>query len=91
MTKDLYNLQLFYILGRMHAAGVVSAMDMMRIPLATVLFVGSVGLLWTMLNPEDFQFFAGLDSITSNVIAAACIVCLVYSFVLYSNIKLAPK
>ncbi len=91
MTKDLYNLRLFYILGRMHAAGVVSAMDMIRIPLATVLFVGSVGMLWTILNPGNSQFFSSLDGVTSNVIAAACIVCLVYSFVLYSNINLALK
>ncbi len=91
MTKDLYNLLLFYILGRNHAAGVVAIMDMMRIPFATVLFVGSVGLLYTLWKPEQITFFAGLDNVTSGVIAAACIVCLVYSFILYSNINLAPK
>ena len=63
-------------------------MDMMRIPLATVLFVASVGLLWALLNPKDFLFFAGLDNVTSGVIAIASIVVLVYSFMLYSNINL---
>lgn len=66
-------------------------MDMMRIPFATVLFVGSVGLLYTLWKPGQMAFFAGLDSVTSGVIAAACIVCLVYSFILYSNINLVPK
>jgi len=89
MTKDLYNLQLFYILSRNHAAGVLSFMDMMRIPFATVLFVGSVGLLYSLWKPEQLAFFAGLDSVTSGIIAAACIVCLVYSFILYSNISIA--
>ncbi|MGA9141658.1 MAG: hypothetical protein WBZ29_15645 [Methanocella sp.] len=78
-------------MGRNHAAGVVAIMDMMRIPFATVLFVGSVGLLYTLWKPEQITFFAGLDNVTSGVIAAACIVCLVYSFILYSNINLAPK
>jgi hypothetical protein len=66
-------------------------MDMMRIPLATVLFVGSVGLLYALWKPEEvqMQFFTGLDSVTSGVIAIACIVCLVYSFMLYSNMNLA--
>jgi hypothetical protein len=66
-------------------------MDMMRIPFATVLFVGSVGLLYTLSRPENMkiQFFAGLDNVTSGVIAVACIVCLVYSFMLYSNMNLA--
>jgi hypothetical protein len=64
-------------------------MDMMRIPLATVLFVGSVGLLYTLQNPANTQFFAGLDNVTSGIIAVACIVCLVYSIMLYSNINLA--
>jgi hypothetical protein len=64
-------------------------MDMMRIPLATVLFVGSVGLLYTLQNPANMQFFAGLDTMTSGIIAVACIVCLVYSIMLYSNINLA--
>jgi ABC-type enterochelin transport system permease subunit len=66
-------------------------MDMMRIPLATVLFVGSVGLLYTLWKPDEvqMQFFAGLDSVTSGVIAIACIVCLVYSFMLYSNMNVA--
>jgi hypothetical protein len=62
-------------------------MDMMRIPLATLLFVGSVGLLYT-LKTEQVQFFAGLDNVTSGIIAVACIVCLVYSFMLYSNMNL---
>ena len=44
-------------------------MDMMRIPLATVLFVGSVGLLYTLQNPANTQFFAGLDNVTSGIIA----------------------
>lgn len=64
-------------------------MDMMRIPLATVLFVGSVGLLYTLWKPDQVQFFAGLDKVSSGVIAIACIVCLVYSFMLYSNMNLA--
>jgi hypothetical protein len=66
-------------------------MDMMRIPLATVLFVGSVGLLYSLWKPDEvrMQFFAGLDSVTSGVIAIACIVCLVYSFMLYSNMNVA--
>ncbi len=64
-------------------------MDMMRIPLATVLFVGSVGLLYTLQNPQNVQFFAGLDKVTSGIIAVACIVCLVYSFMLYSNMNVA--
>jgi hypothetical protein len=63
-------------------------MDLMRIPLATLLFVGSVGLLYT-LQTGDVQFFAGLDDITSGIVAVACIVCLVYSFMLYSNMNLA--
>ena len=64
-------------------------MDMMRIPLATVLFVGSVGILWTLVHPpESMQFFSGLDNVTSGIIAIACIVVLVYSFMLYSNINL---
>ena len=64
-------------------------MDMMRIPLATVLFVGSVGVLWTLLHPpEDLQFFAGLDNVTSGIIAIASIVVLVYSIMLYSNMNL---
>jgi len=64
-------------------------MDMMRIPVATLLFVGSVGLLYTLQNPGNMQFFAGLDKVTSGVIAVACIVTLVYSFMLYSNMNLA--
>jgi hypothetical protein len=63
-------------------------MDMMRIPLATVLFVGSVGLLYT-LQTGSSQFFAGLDNVTSGIIALAGIVCLVYSFILYSNLNVA--
>ena len=65
-------------------------MDMMRIPLATVLFVGSVGVLWTMLHPPaDLQsFLAGLDNVTSGIIAIASIVVLVYSIMLYSNMNL---
>ncbi len=63
-------------------------MDMMRIPLATVLFVGSVGLLYT-LQTGSSGFFAGLDTVTSGVIAVAGIVCLVYSFMLYSNMNMA--
>lgn len=64
-------------------------MDMIRIPLATTLFVGSVGLLYALWKPEqvNMQFFAGLDEVTSGVIAIACIVCLVYSFMLYSNMN----
>ncbi len=63
-------------------------MDMMRIPLATVLFVGSVGVLWTLLHPPaDLQFFAGLDNVTSGIIAIASIVVLVYSIMLYSNMN----
>ncbi len=66
-------------------------MDMMRIPFATVLFVGSVGLLFELSKPVEKQvhFFAGLDNVASGVIAVACIVCLVYSFMLYSNMNLA--
>jgi hypothetical protein len=64
-------------------------MDMMRIPFATVLFVGSVGLLYTLWKPEQTQFFSGLDNVTSGVLAVACIVCLVYSFMLYSNMNVA--
>jgi|AGTN01.2.fsa_nt_gi hypothetical protein len=64
-------------------------MDMMRIPLATVLFVGSVGLLYTLWKPDQVEFLAGLDNVTSGIIAVACIVCLVYSFILYSNLNVA--
>ena len=64
-------------------------MDMMRIPFATVLFVGSVGLLYSLWKPEQIKFFAGLDEVTSGILAIACIVCLVYSFILYSNIQIA--
>ena len=60
-------------------------MDMMRIPLATALFVGSVGLLYYLWKPGDAPI---LDTTTSGIIAVACIVVLVYSFMLYSNINI---
>lgn len=55
-------------------------MDLMRIPLATIMFMGSVFLLTSYFNK--------IDSVMGTVGALVCIVALVFSFMLYSNINI---
>ena len=55
-------------------------MDMMRVPVATILFLGSVYFLLTTFNR--------VDGFLSNVGAMICIAALVISFMLYSNINI---
>lgn len=57
-----------------------------RVPLATVLFIGSAALLISPQSP-----ILGLGGYLGGVAAVACIGCLVYSFTLYSNLDIVKK
>lgn len=55
-------------------------MDLMRIPLATIMFLGSVFLLST--------YFINQNDTMGTIGSFVCIVALVFSFMLYSNINI---
>ncbi|WP_230741481.1 hypothetical protein [Methanooceanicella nereidis] len=55
-------------------------MNLMRIPLATVIFIGSIFLLTTYFNEAD--------SVFGTIGAFFCIIGLVFSFMLYSNLNI---
>lgn len=58
----------------------------MRVPLATILFIGSAALLISPQSP-----LLSLGGYLGSAGALACIVCLVYSFALYSNLDVAKR
>lgn len=57
-----------------------------RVPLATILFIGSAALLISPQSP-----LLSLGGYLGTVGALACIGCLVYSFTLYSNLDIVKK
>jgi len=70
-----------------YTAGVVTVMiSWIRVPLATILFIGSAALLISPQSP-----LLGLGGYLGTVGALGCIVCLVYSFTLYSNLDVMKR
>jgi len=58
----------------------------MKVPVATVLFIGSVAMLVATNSP-----LKSLNGTLGAIVAMACIGCMVLSFTLYSNLDIIRR